>query len=200
MAHPLELAWLSPEDLEENPLNWRLHPFQQRLTIASMLDRVGWAGALLYNRRTGRLIDGHLRRELAIERGDEAVPVLIGDWSEEQERRILALLDPLAVIAEPDPTALQELASIILRETDDPALEAAVYDVCEIASLKVELPTEAPPSEFDILDPEPLSNSYLTVLCRDDAERDAVLSALGVNDPDPAQITYAFNELPALAE
>jgi hypothetical protein len=54
---------------------------------------------LLYNERTGRLLDGHLRKELC---HGQRVPVLVGSWLEEQERKILALLDPLAALAEPD--------------------------------------------------------------------------------------------------
>jgi len=196
---PLELAWLSPEDLEENPLNWRLHPFQQREAVAALLDDVGWAGALLFNRRTGRLIDGHLRRDLAIERGDEAIPVLVGDWSEEQERRILALLDPLAAIAEPDPAILSELLSLVLDEVEDPMLEAAVRD---LASLYGQAPPDdtSPPWGADGLsDPAPVQ-IYLTVLCADDAERDRLLAALGIAEPDPSRTAYAFGELPAFAE
>src|SRR3990172_1303597 len=87
----LRLEWRRASELTENPQNWRRHPRQQTVALETALREVGWAGALLYNEVTGRLIDGHLRREVA---GDAEVPVLIGSWTEEQERLILASLDP----------------------------------------------------------------------------------------------------------
>ncbi len=51
-----------------------------------MLNEVGWAGALLYNETTGRFIDGHARKKVS---KGKKVPVLIGKWTEEQERKIL---------------------------------------------------------------------------------------------------------------
>jgi len=122
----LELHWVDPRDLDENPLNWRIHPPSQRDAVDSLLTSVGWAGALLYNRRTGRLIDGHLRRELAIERGDEAVPVLVGDWSEEQERILLALYDHTTSMAVPDVAALDALLERVAAEADSGALRETV--------------------------------------------------------------------------
>ncbi|MGD0076083.1 MAG: DNA methyltransferase [Candidatus Binataceae bacterium] len=68
---------------------------------------VGWAGAVLYNERTGRLIDGHLRKRIA--KKGEKIPVLIGSWSEEEEAKILLMFDPIAAMAEADAGRLQAL-------------------------------------------------------------------------------------------
>jgi hypothetical protein len=57
MAEPLRLEWRTPAELAENPRNWRSHPQGQAAALDGLLDEVGWAGALLYNERTGRLID-----------------------------------------------------------------------------------------------------------------------------------------------
>jgi hypothetical protein len=54
--------------------------------LEGMLNEVGWAGALLYNETTGRFIDGHARKKVS---KGKKVPVLIGKWTEEQERKIL---------------------------------------------------------------------------------------------------------------
>ena len=96
----LRLEWLDPKTLTPNPKNWRRHPKAQTEALAEILQQVGWAGALLYNSLTGRLIDGHLRRKVASD--GEKVPVLVGEWTEEQEALILATLDPLAAMAEAD--------------------------------------------------------------------------------------------------
>jgi DNA modification methylase len=106
---PLRLEWLSPSELAENPANWRRHPDAQLTALTDVIGEVGWAGACLFNERTGRLIDGHARRKVALDQGTEKVPVLIGNWTEEQERKILATLDPLAAMAEADATALDAL-------------------------------------------------------------------------------------------
>jgi hypothetical protein len=62
---------------------------------------------LLYNERTKRIIDGHARKKIS----KGKVPMLIGDWSEEDERKILATLDPLTAMAEASEQALSELLS-----------------------------------------------------------------------------------------
>lgn len=103
----LRLEWVEAGSLRGNPANWRRHPANQVAALQESLADVGWAGALLYNERTKRLIDGHARRDNA--KPDELVPVLMGAWSDSQERRILATLDPITALADPDPEALGKL-------------------------------------------------------------------------------------------
>lgn len=117
-AAALRLEWINPADLAEHPENWRRHPPQQMQALGGALDQVGWAGACLYNERTKRLIDGHARRTLAIERGMESVPVIVGDWSAEDERLILATLDPIAALAQTDGAALKALTDDAGGEND----------------------------------------------------------------------------------
>ncbi len=116
---PLRLEWRSPAELAENPRNWRVHPENQQTALAGAMTEVGWAGACLYNEATGRLIDGHLRRKVAQMQGCELVPVLVGTWTEEQERKILATLDPLAGMAGADPVVLDELLQGVHTGCDD---------------------------------------------------------------------------------
>jgi len=91
----LRLEWVDPRTLSPNPKNWRRHPKTQVESVEGVIKDVGWAGTLLFNEATGRLIDGHLRRNL----GFKEVPVLMGSWTEEQEAEILATLDPTAELA-----------------------------------------------------------------------------------------------------
>ncbi len=111
---PLRLEWRSPAELTENPANWRRHPESQLSALSDAIGEVGWAGACLFNERTGRLIDGHARKKVAHDRGDELIPVLVGSWDEATEKKILATLDPLAAMAEADAPALDAL----LREVN----------------------------------------------------------------------------------
>jgi DNA modification methylase len=112
----LTLEWLTPEELEDNPRNWRTHPAAQRRALADVIGEVGWAGALLYNRRTRRLIDGHARKKVA--KAGERMPVLIGEWSEEQELKLLATLDPLSAMAGADDERLAEILKEVETSSD----------------------------------------------------------------------------------
>lgn len=103
----LRLEYIDPAELAVNGRNWRKHPPSQLHAIRDVVAEVGWAGALLFNERTKRLIDGHARKELF--EGKGPVPVLVGDWSEADEAKILATLDPLAAMAEADASALDAL-------------------------------------------------------------------------------------------
>jgi hypothetical protein len=95
--------------------------------LTDVIAEVGWAGACLYNERTGRLIDGHARRKVALEKAIPLVPVLVGDWSEEQEKTILATLDPLSALAEADAAKLDALLREV--ETGSDALAGMLADL-----------------------------------------------------------------------
>jgi hypothetical protein len=119
---PLRLVYMDQAELAENPRNWRRHPPAQVEALADVLAEVGWAGACLYNERTGRLIDGHARRKLALEQGAARVPVLVGSWGEAEEAKILATLDPIGALARADGAALNALLADV--RTDSGALRA----------------------------------------------------------------------------
>jgi hypothetical protein len=107
---PLRLEWIEAGSLADNPLNWRRHPESQVKSLQDVIKdpEIGWAGACLYNERTGRLIDGHARKSAVAP--TTPVPVLVGNWSEDAERKILATLDPLAAMAVGDEQAYAQLA------------------------------------------------------------------------------------------
>lgn len=113
----LRLEWRSPEELADNPANWRRHPTSQMRAVSDLVGEVGWAGAVLFNEKTGRLLDGHLRKGIAQKRG-EKVPVLVGSWSPAQEAKILATLDPVGAMADADGDALRALAGSIKTDSE----------------------------------------------------------------------------------
>jgi len=108
-------------DLVPHPLNFRRHPERQRRALAASYEEVGFARSLLgYRRPDGKvqLIDGHLRRDLD--------PVLIVtvevlDVSDEEARKLLLTLDPLAALAEADGEVLQKLTA--MTRTDSQTLK-----------------------------------------------------------------------------
>src|SRR5918994_388953 len=90
----------APDQLLANPKNWRLHPRAQQDALGSVLDRVGWVDQVIVNRTTGHLVDGHLRVELALSRGEPSVPVTYVELTEAEEHLVLASLDPIAAMAD----------------------------------------------------------------------------------------------------
>jgi DNA modification methylase len=109
----------APDQLLANPANWRIHPKAQQQALTAVLDRVGWVDRVLVNRRSGRLVDGHLRVELAIARGEPTVPVSYVELSDEEEALVLASLDPLAGMAVADQQKLAELLAAVSIDQAD---------------------------------------------------------------------------------
>lgn len=114
----LRLEWVTAGSLTNNPHNWRRHPERQERAVKAMIEdpEVGWAGACLFNERTGRLIDGHLRQKIS--KPDELVPVLIGSWSEAAEKKILLTLDPTSRLADTDEQSLLQLMADVKFDGD----------------------------------------------------------------------------------
>lgn len=107
-----ELRYVRAGDLAPDERNWRLHPESQTSAVRAMLDRVGWADALIARESEAGLVlvDGHLRAGLD---ADAKVPVLVTDLSEDEAGEVLATLDPLAAMAEIDGPALDDLLNTI---------------------------------------------------------------------------------------
>jgi len=101
---------VDPNDLAPNPLNARLHPEQQKAAMRGILTEVGWIDTIKVNVNTGRLVDGHERREEAIA-ANQTVPVLYVDLTEDEEALMLAAFDPLSAMANYDNARLDELLS-----------------------------------------------------------------------------------------
>ncbi len=73
---------------------------------------VGWVAGVLVNTTTGHVVDGHLRVELAISRNEPTVPVTYVELGEEEERVVLASLDPIGALARPDEDLRRLLADL----------------------------------------------------------------------------------------
>ena len=120
-------AEVPPAELLPNPRNWRTHPADQQRTLTGALGEVGWVTEVLVNRTTGHLVDGHLRVELAVARGEPAVPVSFVELTEDEERLVLASLDPLAAMATAE---TEQLAALLAGlEPADDALRALLDDL-----------------------------------------------------------------------
>lgn len=150
---PLRLEYRSPAELAENPVNWRRHPAAQLAALTDVIAEVGWAGACLYNEATSRLIDGHARKSVALTQGADKVPVLVGNWTPEQEAKILATLDPLAAMAEADTAALDALLRDV--QTGSQAVGDMLTELATAAGCDWAKPEPEPGAGGDEFDPTP---------------------------------------------
>lgn len=146
MNQPLRLEYIDPATLDANPANWRVHSPEQVAGMRGLFEEVGWAGALLYNERTGRLLDGHMRRKLA---QGQPVPVLIGSWTPEQEAKILVTHDTIGMLAEVDATAFDQLLRDV--QTGSQEIQQLLASVADSAGLYQTLAAVEPP---DLASPE----------------------------------------------
>lgn len=112
-----ELRSVPASELRANPKNWRKHPPNQEAALRSVLEEIGIADALIARETDDglELIDGHLRKDVV---GDQEVPVLILDVSEEEADKILLTLDPLAMMAKTDKDAIDSLLVYINIENE----------------------------------------------------------------------------------
>jgi hypothetical protein len=146
-------AEVAPSKLVPNPRNWRSHPPEQQRALAGALAEVGWVAEVLVNRTTGNVVDGHLRIELALARNEPTVPVTYVELTDDEERLILASLDPLTAMASAEREQLAELLDGL--EPADGALRALLDDLArqyELDALRAGL---ADPDEVPALPDEP---------------------------------------------
>ncbi|HYW24193.1 MAG TPA: ParB N-terminal domain-containing protein [Terriglobales bacterium] len=142
-------AEVDPATLAANPSNWRRHPKSQADALSGVLRSVGVVATVLVNERSGRLVDGHLRVQLAVQRGEPTVPVTYVDLSDDEERLVLATLDPLAAMAEADDDALRALLASVASDDDD-VRRLVSFLAGDGAASAVEPPDEFPAYGDDI--------------------------------------------------
>lgn len=104
----LKIQWMDPADMTPNPRNHRKHGERQRAVLNVSLGDEGWIDPIIFNKRTGRILDGHLRAEEAIAAGVPEVPVIVLDVDETTERRILVRHDRIGALADLDLGVLKE--------------------------------------------------------------------------------------------
>lgn len=149
-----EFRWVHPETLVENPANASRHTPEQEEAVRQLLLEVGWVVPLAVNLRKGHLVNGHLRRKIALAWPDDYrsevfgtanVPVVFGDWDDAQEARILAFLDAT--------TALKGIDSVKFEALRGRLAEAQLGD--PLARLRDQIRTD-PFFKAGISGPRPL--------------------------------------------
>jgi hypothetical protein len=96
-----ELVRIPGSQLLANPANYRVHTEEQNHVLQGVLQQVGFAAAALayypsYDPENLLLLNGHARAALA---GDDPIPVLVLDVTDEEANLILATHDTISELA-----------------------------------------------------------------------------------------------------
>ena len=103
----------APDQLLANDKNWRVHPKAQQDALEGALRKVGIVQNVVVNERSGKMIDGHLRAQMAISSGQPTVPITYVNLSDEEEALVLATIDPVTGLAGTDQKLLDSLITDI---------------------------------------------------------------------------------------
>lgn len=126
-------AMIEAKKIRDNPLNWRTHSEEQRDAMREVLEQIGWVQKVVVNKRTGHILDGHLRVEEARKKG-EKVPVVFVSLSPAEERKMLALFDPIGQMAGVDKRRLREVVQDV--EGEGPGLKSLMMRLRASAGIK----------------------------------------------------------------
>lgn len=127
----------SPDQLLANPNNWRIHPKYQQDALEGSLDELGWIQQVIVNKTTGNVVDGHLRVTLALRNDEPKIPVLYVQLTEEEEKKALAILDPIAALAVTDLEKINNLLTDV--QTSSSALQQLMAETSGVDKLLKEV-------------------------------------------------------------
>ena len=158
---PFELAWIPPGTGSPNPDQYVEHPDHQLDALRGLIfgnnggsNPVGWAGATVINERTPDhgwpeeqcgyfFIDGHARDQIAQDAGAAEIPALIGHWTPAEEKQLIALINPLAMMAQPVPEKQLQLLEEAALLADDPSVIEALTNLAADAEVALSLQNTA---------------------------------------------------------
>lgn len=168
-------AMVDPATLTKHPDNWRTHPQAQRDVMDEALEALGWLQRVVVNKRTGRILDGHLRVEQAQAAGEQ-VPVVYVDIAESEEATVLATFDPIASMAGLDKRALARVLEDVNPE--GVALQRLIADL----EVKLGLDDHEVTNETLLeqsVQVEP-GKELVVIVCDDDAQFERMREVLGL--------------------
>ncbi len=140
-------AMEDPEQLLAHPMNARIHPKAQQDGLGAALDTLGIIAPVIISTKTQHCIDGHLRIQMAISKGQTAIPVVYVDLSEEEEAIALLSHDFITSLAVYDRDLVQELYDQI--ETDNQQLQTLLDGLASQVGV-IEPPDEIPPDDHEL--------------------------------------------------
>jgi hypothetical protein len=122
----------APDQLLANPFNARRHPGAQRDVMGSILRELGWLDEVLVNKRSGHVLDGHMRIEIAIRESEPFVPTRYVELDDAEEKLALAVFDRVGSMATYDADTLDQVLAEIA--TEDQAIQSLLDSLQDEAS------------------------------------------------------------------
>lgn len=122
-----------PLKLVDHPGNPKTHPEIQQAPVEANIRELGWIQDVVVNKKTGRILDGHLRVALARKNGESTVPVKYVSLSEEEEYQALLTLDPLVGLAEIQRELMEEALQQV--KSGEPELQKFLADLATIEGI-----------------------------------------------------------------
>ncbi|MEI7769652.1 MAG: hypothetical protein WCI67_06685, partial [Chloroflexales bacterium] len=119
-------ADVDPLELLPQEHNFRIHALNQRQVTTASLDELGHVGDIIVNVRTGKIVNGHLRVELAIAEDQATVPVTYIDCDVATEQIVLAFFDEVGSKAITDADRLR--ATIAKIDIGSSTLQASLEE------------------------------------------------------------------------
>lgn len=126
-------ADVPPDQLLANENNFRRHPRTQQDALSGLIGEIGYIDPVLVQSGTDRVIDGHLRVELALRTGQPTVPVQYVDLTDDEANLALASFDPISAMAYHDAAQLKALLDEV--STSDAAVMAMLSELAEDAGV-----------------------------------------------------------------
>ncbi|MEI7646638.1 MAG: hypothetical protein WCJ55_20385, partial [Chloroflexales bacterium] len=117
---------VDPLELLPQEHNFRMHAMNQRQVTIASLNELGHVGDVIVNVRSGKIVNGHLRVELAIAENQRTVPVTYLDCDLATEQIILAFFDAVGAKAITDAERLR--ATLGQITTTSQHLQASLDD------------------------------------------------------------------------
>ena len=175
------LEWRDPYTLKANPKNPRRHPQRQRQALHEAIMRLGWLQPPLFNDRTDRLIDGHMRVQEALAEGWTEIPVLVIDLDEADEAAALASIDAITMAAELDVPKYVSL----LQDLDD-SLRDSLRELDQDLELDEDEDTSLPSASPQVADVHLIPGeqyNYVVLLFRTDLDYLRAIDHFGIGKP-----------------
>jgi hypothetical protein len=107
---------VNPVTIKANPLNWRVHPESQTMAMQDAIERLGVVNVVIVNKRSGNIVDGHMRHKLAMDNNEKLLDVLYVDLNPDEEKLALSVINPLAELGAMDPEKMSQLLGEVPRE------------------------------------------------------------------------------------
>lgn len=101
--------------------NWKVHGRPQQSAMRALLGHeLGWLQSVIVNKRSGKVIDGHMRVQVALTNGEDTpVPVTYVDLSPKEERLALLSFDQVGAAAGRNDEAYDALLVGVTDLTED---------------------------------------------------------------------------------